>query len=92
MDVVALVLSTIALVVWAFTLGIVGYGMWRYCYLPWLVMRKDIAALNEKIETYQERNNAEFGLRAARALSDEEEARFEAAQRREIVRQRLARG
>jgi len=81
----ALTFSAVALTAWVFTVVGVAYAFWRYGYLPWLVMRKDLAALNQKFEDFHAQTKQEFGLRAARALNDAEEARVEAAQRRENV-------
>lgn len=88
--VLALVLSVIALVVWLFTAAAVGYVLWRYAYTPWMVMRKDVTALNQKTDDLKEWTKSEMGLRAARTLSDEEEARMEAILRRQTIRGRLS--
>lgn len=83
------ILGTLALTAWLFTLGIVSYVLWRYAYTPWMVMRRDVAALDAKIEELRAYTKQELGLRAARALSDEEAARMEAATRRLNVWQQL---
>lgn len=86
------VLGAVALTAWVFTVVGVAYVLWRYAYTPFMVMRRDIAALNEKVEELREYTKQEFGLRAARALSDEEQARMEAASRRLNVWQQLNQG
>lgn len=35
---------------WFFTLLGVGYTIYRYVFVPWKVMRKDVAALSQKVE------------------------------------------
>lgn len=93
------VLASVALTAWAFTVVGVVYALWRYAYLPFMVMRKDLAALDTKdaildakIEEVRSYAKQEFGLRAARSLSDEEQARMEAASRRLSVWQQLNQG
>lgn len=67
----------------------VSYVLWRYAYTPWMVMRKDIAALNQKIDDHQAWVKAELGLRSIKTLTDEDLAHAEAIQRRNAVRTRL---
>jgi hypothetical protein len=74
---------------WLFTLGAVSYALWRYCYKPWLVLRADITALKQLHDEQKQWVKNEFGLRAARSLSDEELFRMEAVQRRVDGRSRV---
>lgn len=89
MALAAVILSTVAVVMWLSTLLGVAYVLWRYAYTPWLVMRKDITALNQKTDDNHAWVKNELGLRSIRAISDEEIARAEAAQRRSQVWSRL---
>ena len=59
----------------AWILTIVGgaYSVWRYVRQPWLVMRKDVVALNDRINTLGnllQEFQQEQGLRRAMALDD----------------------
>lgn len=67
----------------------VGYCLYRFSYLPFQSNRTDITALNTKIDAVAEYVKTEVGLRHAKALSDEELFRAEAAQRRIDGRARM---
>ena len=71
------------------TLLAVGYVLYRYAYKPWIVMRQDFKALTEALEAVRAEFKAEIGLKNARALTDEEEARMEAVMRRQAGRARF---
>lgn len=58
---------------WLFTVGAVVYVMYRYVYLPWKVMRKDLAALDAKIEEVRQTATT----RRAEAMTEEEAAFIE---------------
>lgn len=83
------VLVGVAFSAWVFTLAAVAYCLWRYSFQPWRVMRTDLIALNQKVDDNQGWVKNELGLRAARVLSDEEEARMESVLRRQAVWSKL---
>ena len=73
---------------WLFTVGAVVYSIWKYVFLPWKVMRKDMIGLFEAIKQVQ--GDAQEALKLVQArgmnkLTDEEiafaEKRMEARQR-----------
>lgn len=69
--VAAFVLSTIAAVFGLVTAIAVGYVIYRYCYLPWRVIRADIAALNTEVAGLRQQAQV-------RAMTDADVARAEA--------------
>ena len=83
------ILLGISLAAWVFTMVGVGYALWRYAYKPWVVMRADFKALTDALEAVRAEFKAEIGLKNARALTDEEEARLEAVMRRQAGRARF---
>lgn len=83
------VLLGITFTAWVFTMAAVSYVLWRYAFKPWQIMRKDLTLLNQKVDENREWTKNELGLRAARVLSDEEQARMESVLRRQNVWGRL---
>lgn len=58
---------------WLFTLAGGAYSVYRYVRQPWIVMRKDVVALNDRINTLGDliqQYQQEQGLRRAMALDD----------------------
>lgn len=76
MTVLALVIATIALTAWAFTVLAVGYVVYRYAFLPFKVCRADITALNAKVDGVA----SQIQVQRVTALSDEEIAHRERRQ------------
>jgi|WetSurMetagenome_2_1015567.scaffolds.fasta_scaffold15101_2 hypothetical protein len=65
---------------WLFTVGAIGYVLWRYAFKPWTVMRKDILALVEGLKKANERiDNFEHALSPTKVslMSDEQLASVE---------------
>lgn len=58
---------------WVFTVGGVGYAIWRYVYAPWKTMRADIRALNDEIVKLKQNEQ----LRKVLTLDPEDEYRAE---------------
>ena len=70
------ILLGMVIAAWPLTLGIVAYTIWRYVYSPWKIMRRDIAALAQQMESIKSQTIAR---------SDEEVARIEQELRRRRV-------
>lgn len=76
---VVLALATgLALGLWAATAAVVAYVMYRYVYIPWKVVRKDLAALVIRLEVLELPKKPPTAITA---LSPAEEARREQAAR-----------
>lgn len=67
------VLVGISLTLWFCTTLAVAYAMYRYVFLPWKVIRKDLAALDIKIEEVRQLS----AIRRAEVMSDQEAAFIE---------------
>lgn len=68
-----------------FLTGVTGYVLYKYVYLPWKIMRADIAALADAMQKNHEWVKLEMGLRLQTGMSHEEQAIIE---RRMLARQR----
>lgn len=68
------VLAVLGLMAWLFTAAAVAYILYKYVYQPWLVVRRDLAALAEKVRQL----DAASGNGRVSALDDAEVARREA--------------
>lgn len=75
---------------WVFTVAGVSYCIYQYVYLPWKVVRKDMAALAELIaaqNTIIADIRHEMGLRKATAFADADLAEMEQRHRmRDLAR------
>lgn len=65
--------------------AVTGYVLYKYVYIPWGVMRKDLTALAEQMNQNHSWVKAEIGLRLQGGISHEEAALIE---RRMLARQR----
>ena len=61
---------------WATSSLATVYAIWRYVYSPWLVLRRDVAALAGRIEALDRQVQDALRVKNA-AMSDEEVARIE---------------
>lgn len=71
-------------VAWVLGLAAVAYTLWRYAYVPFRVVRADVAELRSRqdatkaaLEQQIQLVQTELGLRKALTLSDEDQARAE---------------
>lgn len=84
MDTLLAVLVGFSLAAWLLTLLGVGYAIWRYAFLPFGVLRRDVAALAQKAQQTDERlAELQRAVNPARvsAYSDAELAAIERRQR-----------
>lgn len=70
-------------VLWAVTVVAVAYTIWRYVYSPWVVVRRDIAALNAKVDEHIKWTQETLTTRRLAAMTDEELASIERRLRRD---------
>jgi hypothetical protein len=67
------------------------YAVWRYVFQPWKVMRRDVVALNDRLNELTQRVELTLARRNVEAMTDEEIAIIENRQRRDSIR-RASRG
>lgn len=76
MPLAALLVGTVALTAWVFTVGGVAYALWRFSYAPFVVMRRDVAELAARVAALDRQVQDAVRIKAA-VMDDAEVARIE---------------
>ena len=75
------VIAVLAAMAWLFTMLALTYVLWRWAYVPWKVMRADVAALNAKIRIIEASMSRNQVIAADDAHAVRAEARLNARAR-----------
>ena len=76
MALAALLIGTVALTTWLFTVGAVSYALWRYSFAPFVVMRKDVTELAARVVALDRQVQDAIRIKNA-VMDDAEVARIE---------------
>ena len=76
MALAALLLGVTASVAWVFTICAVAYSLWRFSYVPFIVMRRDVTELAARVAALDRQLQAAVRIKNSQ-MDDAEVARIE---------------